>query len=412
MPIFDQFETESRSSYSGSYNENFFFGSALKTFNVASSASINRYVVGTKTLGLFSDYRRSLWLYSDTLSYFSGSVIKGNFKSAPHFSSFDSYYDSYGPGIVDLYKKNISSTSMVAWGLKIAGVPDFGVPELSASDGIIVSIAQSGQNALTFKWMVEFPFITKNKQLRRIFDSKYQLSSKLPVSIYVRSIDGSPLTLTNVSASQLAFLLYDGTSTQYTLFDVSMSATNQFGLGPIDSGIKTGSNLTRPTIENFNKAFFGFGDGLPRIPGSSLSIDPALSTAPQFFDLVQTGSGTNWYVYGPKIRGFKYGMMNANSQYLKTIYRVGKYGQFRDRLEQPYYSKIFSNIKGLISIFRPVQVLFSNDSHIKQYVDDYKTALTSTWYNPKDSGIFDLEYRSGQPFFDDVLIPPLTGSES
>lgn len=63
------------------------------------------------------------------------------------------------------------------------------------------------------------------------------------------------------------------------------------------------------------------------------------------------------------------------------------------------YSNIKLNEKLRQTVDGPIQVTFVSSSAIYSASVDYLTATNPT-YNPYDSGIYDLEYRSGQPFFD------------
>lgn len=53
------------------------------------------------------------------------------------------------------------------------------------------------------------------------------------------------------------------------------------------------------------------------------------------------------YAYSPTIRGWKYGLSSGLSEYSKVIFRGGRFGQFRDMLEQAQYTRFFINEKTL-----------------------------------------------------------------
>jgi hypothetical protein len=83
--------------------------------------------------------------------------------------------------------------------------------------------------------------------------------------------------------------------------------------------------------EEYSKIFFGFGDNqyipyyLPNdiINGSEMSLNQPTW---RFED--------STYLYGPIIRGWKYGLSSGNPKYTSAVFRRNRFGQFRDMLEQ------------------------------------------------------------------------------
>jgi len=67
------------------------------------------------------------------------------------------------------------------------------------------------------------------------------------------------------------------------------------------------------------------------------SVNPTVAS----LHLSGTSDMYSSYVFGvsPVIRGWKYGLVNGMPQHTKVIFRRGKYGQFRDMLEQRQYTK-------------------------------------------------------------------------
>jgi hypothetical protein len=115
------------------------------------------------------------------------------------------------------------------------------------------------------------------------------------------------------------------------------------------------------------KVLFGFGDGISTYYDTKFS-DPADPTGynrrgtnnlPTFRQVAQTTyssfytptgplgikpyeyqTGSLWCV-SPVIRGWKYGIYNGLPDYTNVYYRQGRYGQFRDMLEQRVYTTVF-----------------------------------------------------------------------
>lgn len=136
----------------------------------------------------------------------------------------------------------------------------------------------------------------------------------------------------------------------------------------------TGSSMYKTTI----KHLYGFGVG-PR------NIVLPLSGGFYFLQTSPHRVGV-----GARIVGWKYGLYSGFLSSPNCKYRIGKFGQFRDMFEQRIYTKEVS------SDFR------TTDSPIKiEFIvgtQDYLTASSPLTLNSRDSGIYDIEYRSGQPY--------------
>jgi hypothetical protein len=98
------------------------------------------------------------------------------------------------------------------------------------------------------------------------------------------------------------------------------------------------------------------------------------------------------------IRGFKYGLINALPMTSRAVWRRGRYGQFRDMLEQRKTTKFFNlnpqstNKLGLSDAAVTIKFVSGSNSFI--------TASSPTTLNPSDSGLYDFEGKSGQPWYD------------
>jgi len=118
------------------------------------------------------------------------------------------------------------------------------------------------------------------------------------------------------------------------------------------------------------------------------------SVANEYFDPYQyelvTGS-----LLGYNCRGYKYGVYKPIPESTNIIFRRNKFGQPRDMLEQRLFTNFYSfdtnTNQGSI-----VDINFSTTS-------SYGITASNPLLNPKDSGIYDLQYKCGQPFFDDDL---------
>lgn len=161
---------------------------------------------------------------------------------------------------------------------------------------------------------------------------------------------------------------------------------------------------------DYYKCFFGYGDGfsldLTEWQYGGVLNFGAKGKVPSFldwspYDVYGQIDVAQFRLYAPQIRGWKYGLYSAINTPTSFVWRRGKFGQFRDMLEQRVYTKYLKlqQLRTKRAIENPIQINFISGSSIFAETIDYVTA-TNPSYNLYDSGIYDLEYRSGQPFTD------------
>ncbi|MFN9954505.1 MAG: hypothetical protein ACK55I_15530, partial [bacterium] len=178
------------------------------------------------------------------------------------------------------------------------------------------------------------------------------------------------------------------------------------------------SRWIKPINDDFYRAYFGYGDGFSLDLtewqyGDVLNVGRKGKTVSYLgwspYDVYNNIDIPQFNLYGPQLRGWKYGLYSGINTPTSAVWRRGKYGQFRDMLEQRIFTK-YTLIeqqepysyprKGIKrTVDGPIKVNFVSGSAIYADTLDYVTA-TNPSYNPYDSGIYDYEYRSGQPFFD------------
>lgn len=169
------------------------------------------------------------------------------------------------------------------------------------------------------------------------------------------------------------------------------------------------------------KTLFGFGDSTTtffdsQVTDTNNSTGYSLKGANNFVDfrakknvIVNTSSGFYYektgstFCFSPIIRGWKYGLYNGLPDYTATYYRQGRYGQYRDMLEQRIYTRIFhTNSDRTISTTSevndgPITVKFvdSNDNLVDpQNTQSQNLSLYATSSLP----YFDLESRNRPEF--------------
>lgn len=180
---------------------------------------------------------------------------------------------------------------------------------------------------------------------------------------------------------------------------------------PLGGGtLEPNTYFTTATIKNSLRAFYGFGKGY------TINFDGTLISKPQgeFTILPNKGVGYRDYkvtalnpvetvrLIGPIPHGFSYGVMNVTPTPSKCIFRRNHYGHFRDMLEQRPMAKYYSKSEGsdASSQVPVVRVHILEDTREGELIKEYMAATEPVEFNWYDSGIYDVEYRAGQPFFD------------
>lgn len=195
---------------------------------------------------------------------------------------------------------------------------------------------------------------------------------------------------------------------EYTYDDESERFINNGELMSLNSaGLPAGAKYVRSKMSDSLKTYYGFG------PGASLQLDgnftpnnyTFLSKKSVQFEDVKVFTGTTAMdtlrFIAPKPSGFRYGVLNVEPQATKCMFRRDKFGNPRDMLEQRASSKVLLTTNGNTTVGDAVvKVEFVTGSLAYERAISYQSVSSSQTYNPTDSGIYDAEYRSGMPFFD------------
>lgn len=337
------------------------------------------------------------------------------------------------------------------------GVEDFDYPDLmtlakrpnptgSLNISLLNSIAitqsvgfHNGTDEL--KWMTMYPFQStfKNVQPRNLLNVRYL--SKDEVAEYQFLIFNFASYSYPVTSSILGTIntTYYGTSNLETnnessqnfaaaysvvLSDTVISGTEGSYFESLDfrSGSATSSSYwndfvprrTTFRLEHQNNLFFGIGETKDFGPFVNELSTSFVKNAIPFI-----GGAYKMHVSAPIIRGFKYGLVNSNVKPLTAQWRRDKFGQFRDMLEQRQYSKLYFNYSNIdsvngtnqqapnVSIVSPIKINFVSGSDAAIIAENYvnwnpDTDSLSVLSNSRDSGIYDSEYKAGQPFDDSL----------
>lgn len=440
MPIFDQYEVEVASAYSGSYADDVMFGNMF--VNAATLVSgytplgqpgpkTSRRLVGSRVNGKSTTYPNinKMWIPNYAIDgYASGSWLGRPQKFVTGFSN-EYWYDSYVPNPINIYQKNggklYSGTYNDVVQLLGSGIVNeysgssFEINPLvdttaSYSPNIGMSLLFVDKGYPSFYpdadnvWVYNFPYQSTYKNINRILT----VGAKLPRYYSVdTTIFGSPMTPASQS-NEIASVWRIKQGFFESTYGYMNHPTQQYQYGTlagpvIPPGIGTISNI------DLNKNIFGIGRG-------SSVYDELLSIAGVPYSVLNSGPNYQGYwgvvpLFGVYIslfstvliRGYKYGIRSVQPEQQKVIYRLGRYGQLRDTLEGRITTTSliegginpYNNLPINKTLFYPIQVAFLSGTNIYNQSKDYVTA-TNPSYNPYDSGIYDIYYRSGQPFFD------------
>lgn len=428
--LIDQYEVEPRSHYSGSYNDVLTYRDMFET-----SASFKREVIASKVSGITSKLEEKKVLYSFVLNLVSGNLLGSSVNFSQAISQ-EQFFDSFGPNIVEIFLKNgktitLYNVAQIDPSRPHKGDSNFNIAPLPASASFYLPYGDSRNFFAGFGelsdnvWPFAFPFEGKYKSIERTLSPSPKLPNPVLVSFGVGGNPPSPVPVDVLGG----IVLYPSRSADsitispiHYVLDLPLAPSNSLSSiipgGNESSGSGATIKLNQATRSGFDtvlKTIFGTGEGpilhtgvVTTDGGTVRSMKNKFPSFKDFFDASATNplGGGGVYLFGPSLRGTKYGMINPLPLNTKCIYRLGRYGQFRDMLEQRAFSKLYSVdiITGRRTVADGVVTIrFKSGTTIASASNaELSTTNSSTGFNPKDSGQFNSEYRSGQPFFDDV----------
>lgn len=424
----DQFELEPNVFYTGSYTDPIFSGSIYTN---------NRRVIAAHTSG--SNELRLANYYSEFADYSGSNRNRSRgigLRFRHFFSTTERYQDTILPEIIGIFFRN--------GGLPVLAMGEYGSNPILVTEpdadaavtgsavgktvfttyGVTASYESDGTNVADRFWFGSFPFQNTYKNVTRVLEPTFYRSSILCPGTESHPVSSSGIVKYGLNSgypsSSLATVEIiipkrwcDGLPNigkgatepvRYTLIDVtgSVSGSDQFfgtgsnlyppgvnGLFGIDKGTK------RPRQHQLTKLFFGFGDNYQGVP-----LVNAI-TSSQHYNTIAVING--FYISSVDVRGWRYGAINGFPQYTSVVFRSSRYGQLRDMMEQRKYSKFFdpngftadgknNGKKGSTGAVILVKFVSGSAAAV--------TASNPSILNPNDSGIYDFEYKSGQPFHD------------
>ena len=355
-----QYEVESKISYFQSYADDIITGSMLPTGN---RGYVGSYVSGNVKF-------QSATIYSEYIDLYGKKDATG-FSRTKRFFSNEVFYDSIVPDIFQIYRQNNGKIVFSQY--------DTGrFPQVAT--GQFLKLVFGTQNARVTgsdssqisdnKWLSSFPFMNDYLGVSRKLINAFPVNSNSYTEISASNV---PLFYVPVSATSSL-----SSSNSYYINIAGNIAPNfyfptncyEFS-GSVSGEVFTPAIRTALQAKAFNKIIFG----------SKLSF----------------GLYSSSFIYGqdaviPLIRGWKYGLINASKTKSSVVYRLGRFGQFRDMLEQRLYTKFYNFNTSKTS--SPISIIFMSGSEAAI------TASNPAVLNVRTSGIYDSEYKTGVPWQD------------
>lgn len=157
--------------------------------------------------------------------------------------------------------------------------------------------------------------------------------------------------------------------------------------------------------------------GAPNFP-TAVTSDTPLLAAKVFFGVEPTAISAGTVILGMGsvytqcsgaiIRGWKYGVANGVPTKFSCVFRRDRYGQPRDMLEGRPYTKTYANPEiggpfdegGGIRFVSGSALAGESDNWLTASIYSSNDVAAAYRANPYGSGLFDKEYRSALPWFD------------
>lgn len=393
MTIYDVFETENNSAYSGSYNARLFYGDFF-----SSASMFSRVLIADRVSGLISSSfydQRFTYLGSYAYNMISGAYIGRNTRFLTLNCPEEIYTDSQLPS--PLYYTQANNCAVPVDERPRSGSQMFGIPSIPATGSAMIVHGYLAAGTVTsdpggtlvsdYTWTFSFPFMQRYKNLKRFnrinYNLPYAITSTVSYSWDAGNTWEDSVALTT---SRLGVLFTFSTSPLANCIAIDpifVSGTLDIIFGTYGPKMTDRGQCEVPTFETINKVYFGNGYGRYGIVATGYAEK-------------QTGLARS--IVAPKIHGWKYGIYNGIPVNPGMVLRPGHHGYLRDVLEQRPYTKFFSTTEER-TLEAAVQMTPLSGTLFHSQCLDYVTA-SSPSYNPRDSGAWDYEYRSGQPYFD------------
>lgn len=399
-PVLDQFELATRQEYSGSLFDTFVTGSWIrstnKTFEVPSDSEpwrrrgkqhnliqdsnkdVNK--IDLNVFGQPIGTQNYAWEWATevfTPRRFQTQVIRGT----KHICDTERFYDSLFPAMNEVFD---ADGATVFWN------------DNSGYNGTAYFYMDvSSPTGAEHRWSRAYPFEPHYSLVNRIVNHNTSWVANARVSGGGGATPPGLRPGAIIIASRLNVDIAPS-GWYWKGWWSDMPATQGYASWPPGAAYQSQGRLR---AEHFGRFMYGFGDlNTIALDGSNHGTNHAIDE--------QNGisvTGQTFSMGPPLIRGWKYGLINGNAFYTSATWRVGKYGQFRDMLEQRLDSTFYTlprdeitNVKRKVKKAKnvlngPVSVRFINP------ITNTITQPDATW-----SSNLSQFATSSLPYFDDI----------
>lgn len=356
--VVDQYEVEQRRCFIGSSTDNFITGSLVTvSYNEAGQVAL---MTGSRSK-LFSAFS------ADTIPrrIENGVLFSEAFRpwyryvGTPRFAQItdakETWYDSMVPNIDQCMK--INGADIYFWDL--SDPPQRALLVFNAASGI-----SSDKD-----WYRSFPFESRYNTVtrQRGFYLAVNTSKRITDGDYGTSLitDDERRTHTGINV----YVQFNPSTPQF--YGDSDDTTDSFNFG------------TRPLSQtDALRTLYGFGDKY------AFHLDGSETCGANYLPTYSQHPSASYLAISPIIRGWRYGLISGVETKTKAHWRPGRFGQFRDMLEQRPYSKFVAGTKVSVP---PVTVKFVTAAGTI-------TNAENTW-----SSNLSNEVTSSLPYFDGVV---------
>ena len=417
-----QFEVENRGSYYKSYTDLILSGSPTPTNNSWGRGVLTSKISGSTDPGTDPRYKYTsdvdhLMSFQDFVKEYATPYFdRGSVRNVKLTSANSYFEDSRTPEVLELYTTG-SLPGKYVIPYHTTGTGKSAVLLLFATNGQVVTASFPAAGPFSLRTPINnrdfcfsFPYEKKYAYVPKFLPSNFQL-----IASYGETVGGGPPYYYD--------LVLPGVAKVNDYSNVTIAITK--GSGSIEylpdwTGYYNPLGASSPIFGTAPGNIFEGGGRLGTFSGKNQFTGYAavfgIEPKARYKILNGAGSGTmlsagdwNFYAsYGLEIRGWKYGLYNGVPTKFSAVYRRGRYGQCRDMLEQRIYTKSFN--QGVLESPFDTNggVNFISGSALAGESDMYLTAsiyaatnMTEAYrVNPYGSGLFDIECRASQPWFD------------
>jgi len=400
-PIVDQFEVAYRDQYINGFSDDFVTGSLI----TKSTRPGRRLTLATGSRGrVFSEFSARLQPSPDTSSAELTANPSKNFRLQPwwercgsprvsnHFDDSERYWDTLMPDVSVAFSQDsmqlftIASSDETIIGGGIGGSSRIKVNNTAF---VMFDYNDNPPRSQDNSWSRSFPYEPRyapatrqvNIQASFVATARLDSSASLPPGQYLEVTDPVRCDLLMVGFS--TYQAYSG----FFAFTIAQKRGWY-----VDTDLRT--NVTGAmSINDTAKVLFGFGD--LNTCYNLNDTDPYGSNHYAEGRVIEKPDGIVnsecHFHFAPVIRGWKYGVRSGIAEYSRVTFRQGRYGQFRDMLEQKPYTKFYLETTS----GRPARV--STSVVNVKFVDSLGNITT-----PQNTSSQNLstEVTSSVPFFD------------